>query len=125
MFLGYRLRELRKDKNLSQEDLGKILGVTKVSISGYEKGTRLPSMDVLNGILDVFMVPADYLLGRELNLVWQMQKLRVRKSAILRQQRRPFQTYFIRSIPYIKTEVSILQIWLDFANAAVLRFISI
>ncbi|MBQ9853454.1 MAG: helix-turn-helix transcriptional regulator [Bacilli bacterium] len=69
MFLGYRLRELRKEKNLSQEDLGKILGVSKVSISGYEKGTRIPSMDTLIGLLDIFMVPADYLLGRELNAV--------------------------------------------------------
>lgn len=80
MFLGYRLRELRKDKNLSQEDLGKILGVTKVSISGYEKGTRLPSMDVLNGMLDVFMVPADYLLGRELNAVCEEENLNISVS---------------------------------------------
>lgn len=69
MFLGYRLRELRKEKNMSQEDLGKILGVTKVSISGYEKGTRIPSMETLTNILDIFMVSADYLLGREINAV--------------------------------------------------------
>lgn len=69
MILGYRLRELRKENKMSQEDLGKLLGVTKVSISGYEKGTRIPSLDILNGILDVFHVSADYLLGRELNVV--------------------------------------------------------
>ncbi len=77
MFLGYRLRELRKEKNLSQEDLGKILGVTKVSVSGYEKGTRVPSMDVLLNILDVFMVSADYILGRELNAVCEEENLQV------------------------------------------------
>lgn len=69
MILGYRLRELRKENKMSQSDLGKLLGVTKVSVSGYEKGTRVPSLDVLNGILDVFAVSADYLLGRELNVV--------------------------------------------------------
>ena len=69
MILGYRLRELRKENKMSQENLGKLLGVTKVSISGYEKGTRVPSLDILNGILDVFQVSADYLLGRELNVV--------------------------------------------------------
>ena len=69
MILGYRLRELRKENNMSQSELGKLLGVTKVSVSGYEKGTRVPSMDVLMKILDVFMVSADYLLGRELNVV--------------------------------------------------------
>jgi transcriptional regulator with XRE-family HTH domain len=69
MILGYRLRELRKENRMSQEDLGKLLGVTKVSISGYENGTRVPSLDVLQGILDVFVVSADFLLGRELNVV--------------------------------------------------------
>ena len=69
MILGYRLRELRKENKMSQDDLGKLLGVTKVSVSGYEKGTRIPSLDILNGILDVFGVSADFLLGRELNIV--------------------------------------------------------
>ena len=69
MILGYRLRELRKDNNMSQEELGKLIGVTKVSVSGYEKGTRVPSMEVLNKILDIFHISADYLLGRELNVV--------------------------------------------------------
>lgn len=69
MILGYRLRELRKENKMSQEDLGKLLGVTKVSVSGYENGTRIPSLDILNGMLDVFGVSADFLLGRELNAV--------------------------------------------------------
>ena len=61
MFLGFRLKELRKEKNLSQMELGKILGVSKVSISGYEKGNRIPSMDIFMQILDTFDVSADYL----------------------------------------------------------------
>ena len=69
MILGYRLKELRKENRMSQEALGKLLGVTKVSISGYENGTRVPSLQVLNGILDVFGVSADFLMGRELNVV--------------------------------------------------------
>ena len=69
MILGFRLRELRKENRMSQDDLGKLLGVTKVSISGYEKGTRVPSLQVLNAILDVFGVSADFIMGRELNVV--------------------------------------------------------
>jgi len=80
MFLGYRLRELRKEKNMSQEDLGKILGVTKVSVSGYEKGTRIPSMETLTSILDIFMVSVDYLLGRELNAVCEEDNVSVSLS---------------------------------------------
>ena len=69
MFLGYRLKELRKDKEMSQAQLGEILGVSKVSVSGYENGTRVPSVEILLMMLDVFKVSADYLLGRELNVI--------------------------------------------------------
>ena len=69
MILGYRLRELRKENKMSQETLGNLLGVSKVSISGYENGTRVPSLEILQSMLDVFCVSADYLLGREINVV--------------------------------------------------------
>ncbi len=69
MFLGYRLKELRKSKNISQYELGRMLGVSKVSISGYEKGTRVPSMEVLLKIVKLFDVSTDYMFGRELNIV--------------------------------------------------------
>ena len=69
MFLGYRLRLLRKQYGLSQGDLGKLIGVSKVSISGYEKGIRVPSMEILLTILKLFNISADYILGRELSVV--------------------------------------------------------
>ena len=69
MFLGYRLKELRRQRNISQEELGNLLGVTKVSISGYERGTRIPSIEILNNILNFFDISADYLLGRELDII--------------------------------------------------------
>ncbi len=69
MFLGYRLKLLRKQRRLSQSELGKLLGVSKVSISGYEKGTRVPSMENFLTILNVFNISADYILGREINVV--------------------------------------------------------
>ena len=69
MVLGYRIRRLRKEKMLSQDQLGKMLGVSKVSVSGYENGTRNPSMDILSKMVDIFKVSADYILGREINAV--------------------------------------------------------
>ena len=69
MISGFRLRELRKENKMSQSDLGKLIGVSKVSVSGYENGSRIPSLDILNKILDIFGVSADYLMGRELNVV--------------------------------------------------------
>ena len=69
MVLGYRIRRLRKEKLLSQEELGKLLVDSKVSVSGYENGTRTPSIDILTKLVDVFSVSADYILGREINAV--------------------------------------------------------
>lgn len=69
MVLGYRIKSLRKEKMLSQNQLGKLLGVSKVSVSGYENGTRVPSMNTLIKLVDVFNTSADYILGREINAV--------------------------------------------------------
>lgn len=82
MILGYRLRELRKENRLSQEKLGKILGVSKVSVSGYENGNRIPSLDILNKILDFFGVSADYLMGRELDMVCEETNLTFKMSSL-------------------------------------------
>jgi transcriptional regulator with XRE-family HTH domain len=82
MILGYRLRELRKENRLSQEKLGKILGVSKVSVSGYENGNRIPSLDILNKILDFFGVSADYLMGRELDMVCEENNLTFKMSSL-------------------------------------------
>ncbi|WLR54318.1 helix-turn-helix transcriptional regulator [Mesobacillus subterraneus] len=59
-----RLRKLRKDNRLTQEELGSKINVTKVSISGYENGNRTPDTDTLQKIADLFDVSTDYLLGR-------------------------------------------------------------
>ena len=81
MILGYRLRELRKENKMSQSDLGRLLGVSKVSVSGYENGNRVPSLEILNKIIDFFDVSADFLLGRELNVVCEESNLSLRLSA--------------------------------------------
>ena len=59
-----RLKQLRKQKGVSQETLGKELIVSKAAISYYEKGERAPDIDTLNIIANYFGVSADYLLGR-------------------------------------------------------------
>lgn len=66
MFLlnGERLRLLRKERNLTQTELGNKINVTKVSISGYESGNRTPDTDTLQRLADFFEVSTDYLLGR-------------------------------------------------------------
>lgn len=52
--IGNRIRELRKKKGASQEDLARLLGVTKSTISKYELGHREISIEQLKKILDFF-----------------------------------------------------------------------
>lgn len=60
-----KLKELRTQAGLTQQQLGVQLGVTKSVISYYELQERLPSPDILIKLAAVFHVSADYLLGIE------------------------------------------------------------
>lgn len=61
--LNERLKFLRKNLNLTQNQLAARIGVSKSLISAYELGTRLPSYDNLIKIAAFFKVSTDYLLG--------------------------------------------------------------
>lgn len=65
MIRGDRLRKLRKQKNLTQTELGAMVGVKKSAISCYENGTRNPSFEHLLDLLQIFGVTADYLIGND------------------------------------------------------------
>lgn len=59
-----KLRKLREQANLNQEELAKILSVSPSTIGMYEQGRRQPDHEKLKQIADYFNVPLDYLLGR-------------------------------------------------------------
>ncbi|KEI75858.1 helix-turn-helix domain-containing protein [Clostridium botulinum] len=61
---GDRLRELREEKQLTQEELGKLLNVSRQAVSSYEKGENEPTIDALVKIANIFNVSLDYLLSR-------------------------------------------------------------
>ena len=59
-----RIKELRLEKNLTQTQLGEIIGVKHFSIYSYEKGRACPEMKSLVALADYFDVSMDYLAGR-------------------------------------------------------------
>ena len=63
---GYKVKTLRKEKGLTQKDLGDLVGVSKVTISCYEKGTRMPTLDTLVDLSNSLGVTTNYLLGTEI-----------------------------------------------------------
>ena len=74
MIIGERLKAARKNKNMTQQELGEKLGISKVSVCGYEKGIRIPTIENFIQILDILEITADYLLGREVFAVCEEEE---------------------------------------------------
>ena len=60
---GSRLRDLRNEKKLTQDDLGKMLNVSGKTIGAWERDSRQPNIEAINKIASIFNVSTDYLLG--------------------------------------------------------------
>ncbi len=61
--IGKQLKELRKEANLTQEQLADILNITHHAISSYERNITSPSDETKIAIANYFKVSVDYLLG--------------------------------------------------------------
>lgn len=62
--LGSVLKGLRAKRGITQEELGKRIGVTTSMVGMYETNVRKPSFDVLIKIAEYFDCTTDFLLGR-------------------------------------------------------------
>ena len=62
-----RLKELRKEKKLTQEELAGEIGVSKITILRWENGERQIKPDKAQALADYFGVSVGYLLGYEVN----------------------------------------------------------
>lgn len=60
---GERLKLIRLEKKLSLEELGKIIGVSKTTLSKYERGMREPKITIINNLAEYFEVPVEWLIG--------------------------------------------------------------
>ncbi|HHQ0973780.1 TPA: helix-turn-helix domain-containing protein, partial [Listeria innocua] len=62
-----RLKQLRKNNNKTQEDISKILGISRGAYSHIENGRNEPDMETIVKLANIFGVSTDYLLGRSNN----------------------------------------------------------
>ena len=60
--IGKRLQELRKEKNLTQDELADMLMIDKRKISRFESGVITPDVDCLIGLSNIFNTSVDYLI---------------------------------------------------------------
>ena len=59
-----RIRDLREDRDYSQEYVGKVLNLSQRAYAYYESGERLIPPEILSALADLYDVSVDYLLGR-------------------------------------------------------------
>lgn len=59
------IKALRKERGLTQTELGEVVGFTHVAVVKWENGQREPDFSTLIKLADYFGVSTDYLLGRE------------------------------------------------------------
>lgn len=69
MILGNRIKLCRRNRNMTQEELGKLIDVSKVSICQWEKGVKTPSTKNLIELAKVFNVDLSYLIGSDIYTV--------------------------------------------------------
>jgi transcriptional regulator with XRE-family HTH domain len=83
MSFGNRLTEARKKKNISQEELAKMLKTKGPVIGRYERDEMKPSIEAAANMADILEVSLDYLVGKAdehldkstLNRILEVQKL--------------------------------------------------
>lgn len=61
---AFRLRRLRERRRVSRRVLADLCGVSKSTMSRYERGEQEPAARVVVELADYFDVTTDYLLGR-------------------------------------------------------------
>ena len=83
--LGEKLKALRIENHLRQDQVARLVNVEKSSISMYETGVRQPSYITLVRLADVFNVTTDYLLGRTNSSPVDLSGLTAAEAAMINQ----------------------------------------
>lgn len=59
-----RIRNLREDADMTQQQMADLLFINRRTYSGYETGVRMIPTEVLGKIADIFQTSVDYLMNR-------------------------------------------------------------
>ena len=67
MTLAENLKKRREEYELTQEDLAKKVGIDRVSISRFESGYKVPSLNTTVALADALHISVDELIGRQVS----------------------------------------------------------
>lgn len=81
--LGYRIKEIRKKRGLSQRELARRINKSYSAVCGYESNAQLPPLDVAISIASVLNVSLDYLVGSSDSNVCSFRSITKQQGEIL------------------------------------------
>lgn len=81
--LSDRLKELRENKGLTQQEFAELLDLSRVSVGAYEKGTAIPNTETLIKISNIFSISLDWLCCTEMNAPKDKYTIKNYKDAFL------------------------------------------
>lgn len=61
--IAQRIKKLREQRDMTQSDLAKLLGITRSSVNAWEMGISAPSTQYVVALARLFRVSTDYILG--------------------------------------------------------------
>lgn len=82
--LAPRLRQLRLEKHLRQDQVAALIGIDKSTVSAYENDLRQPSCEILVRFASLYRVSVDYLLGRREDMTLDISGLTATEIALVR-----------------------------------------
>ncbi|MGN1408695.1 MAG: helix-turn-helix domain-containing protein [Eubacteriales bacterium] len=110
--MGQILRQLRKEKNLTQDELAEQLNLSSAAISKWENDTSMPDISQVVPICNVFGIQADVLFGRfGINDVEEVEKIINESNNIFRKSREDDSSYngflnaVVKAYEYIKPKI--------------------
>ena len=65
--IGEKIKELRYEKGLTQEEIGALIGISAQSVSKWERGEGYPDIEMLPPLANYFGISIDELLGADAN----------------------------------------------------------
>lgn len=81
--LGSRIRQLRKNRNLSQKELGDIVGAHYTTISLYENDIRQPPLEMLIRLSKLYGVSMNFLFGEDDRNLFDISKYKLTEIDIV------------------------------------------
>lgn len=83
MNIGTKIIEIRKQKNMTQEDFAKIFHVTRQTVSNWENEKSYPDLQILVQISNEFNVSLDTMLKEDMNMVKKIDNYKVYKKIFI------------------------------------------